>query len=106
MLGADRIFLAEADCIQLIGGHAHRHQIVLGGFGAGIAKRDVVFGRAALVAITLDLQLVVGILLQMVASSFESAFKSADRVRAQRVLVVIEIGVLNAARSARRFWRA
>ena len=44
VLGADRIFFAEADGVELAARDAGVHEIVLGGFGARITESDVVFG--------------------------------------------------------------
>ena len=81
MIGADGIFLAEADRIELAGGHAGIHQIVLRRLGPGIAQRNVVFGRAALVAIAFNLQFVAGILLQNLRQFL--------RIRGKRVIASV-----------------
>src|ERR1035438_2166556 len=41
VLGADRIFFAEADGVELAARDAGVHEIVLGGFGARITESDV-----------------------------------------------------------------
>jgi len=92
MLGADGIFLAEADRIELIARDACVHEIVLGGLRARIAQRDVVFGRTALVAVSLDLQFVTRILRKDGCQFFGIGGQSADRVVAQSVCVVVEVG--------------
>lgn len=97
MLGADGIFLPEAHGIELISRYAGVHQIILRGFGARIAQRNVIFRGATFVAISFDLQLVAGILLQNLGQFFRIRGKSGDSVGPQRVLIVVEIGVLNAA---------
>src|SRR5947209_5058043 len=51
---AERFLLAEADGIHAIGGDAERYEIFFHGGGATVAEAEVVFGRAALVAMTLD----------------------------------------------------
>src|SRR2546429_6131122 len=50
---AERFLLAEADGIHAIGGDAERYEIFFHGGGATVAEAEVVFGRAALVAMTL-----------------------------------------------------
>ena len=54
VVGALRTFLAVADGLQLVAGNAQLDQEVLGGGGAPVAQGQVVFGRAALVAMALD----------------------------------------------------
>ena len=49
--GALRTLLAVADGLQTVGGNSELHQEVLGGTGAAVAQAQVVFGRAALVAV-------------------------------------------------------
>src|SRR5437660_11362302 len=51
---AERFLLAEADGIHAIGGDAERYEIFFHGGGATVAEAEVVFGRAALVTMTLD----------------------------------------------------
>ena len=62
--GAERLFLAVADGANAIRRNAQRDQRLLGGVGAIVAQRQVVLGRAALVAVALDGELDVGMLLQ------------------------------------------
>ena len=64
---------------------------------AGVAQHEIVFRRTALVAISLDLQLVAGKLLQNLRQFFRIGRQRGDRVIAQGVFIVIEVGVLNAA---------
>src|SRR2546423_3462869 len=54
MLVAERLFLAEADSAQAIGGNTERNEILFDGASATVAEREVVLGGAALVAVTLD----------------------------------------------------
>src|SRR5262249_37522278 len=49
-----RALLTVADRFQLVGWHAQTHQEVLGGAGAAIAQAQVVLGRSALIAVSLD----------------------------------------------------
>ena len=65
-LGAERRFLALADDRDAIGGDAKAHQVVLDGVGAALAKAEVVFGGAALVAVAFDADARAGPALQLV----------------------------------------
>jgi hypothetical protein len=53
-LHAKGFFLAEADRVYALGGDSKGDQVLLDGAGAAIAQSEVVFGRTALVAMTLD----------------------------------------------------
>ena len=64
----------------LVAGDAHLDQIVLGGLRLGIAEHQVVFGRAALVAVTLDRQLVIRKILQDVAELRGVGLERVDRI--------------------------
>ena len=96
VLGADRFILAEADGRQLVARQAQAGQILLGLFGARIAQREIVLFRSALVAVSLHRQLEVRILLDDVGQRLRVRLQSGFGVRTQRVLVVIEIGILDA----------
>ena len=52
--GIERELLAVADRLHAVGGDAQRHQVVAGGHGPTLAERQIVFGRAALVAVPFD----------------------------------------------------
>src|SRR4029077_15246927 len=54
VLRAERLLLAEADGAEAVGRNAQRDKILLDGAGAAIAKAEVVFGGAALVAVAFD----------------------------------------------------
>ena len=95
MLLANRAVLTVADDRKLVAGDAHLDQIVLGGLRPGIAERQVVFGRATLVAVTLDGQLVIRKILQDVAELRGVGLERVDRIGAQGVLVVVEVSVFN-----------
>src|ERR1700685_4452258 len=63
-LSAERLFLAVADGPDTVCRNAQRDQGLLGGIRAVVAQCQVVFSRAALVAVPLDGELDVGMLLQ------------------------------------------
>src|SRR5579862_5526349 len=50
-VGTYRAILTVADGADLIGGYAQLHQEVLGSGGAAVTQTQVVFGRAALIAV-------------------------------------------------------
>src|ERR1700677_1137372 len=50
LVGTLRPLLAVTDSLQTVGGNAQLHQEILGGAGAGVAQPQVIFGRAAVVA--------------------------------------------------------
>src|SRR5258707_9247874 len=53
-LRADRMFLAIGDRVDASGGNAETDEIFLHRVGAACAKREIVFARAALVAVAFD----------------------------------------------------
>jgi len=54
VLGCRRAFLCRAYGADAIGGDAQGDEILLDGAGAAIAKSEVVFGGAALIAVAFD----------------------------------------------------
>jgi hypothetical protein len=96
MLGADRLFLAVADRRQLIARQSQGREVFFGLFGARIAQRQVIFVRSALVGKSLHRQLEVRILLDNICQRLSIGLQSRFGVGTQRVLVVVEICVLNA----------
>jgi hypothetical protein len=56
-----RTFLAIADGLDALGRYAFRDQVVLDGCRATLAERNVVFTRAALVAMAFDRDLEIGV---------------------------------------------
>src|ERR1700674_399075 len=54
VLGAEGLLLAEADGAEAIGRNAQRNEILLHGGGAAIARSQVVFRGATLVAVAFD----------------------------------------------------
>src|SRR5258708_27457924 len=89
VLGAEGLFLAEADGADAIGGDAQGDKILLHCTGATIAEREVVFGGTALVAMTLDSCANLRVIAQEV-SGLGERFAS---VRANVGFVEVEIGV-------------
>ncbi len=80
----------------MAGRNAYLHQVNLGGIGAFLTERHVVLGGTTLVAMAFNGQLVIGIILQDVAQLGGIDLQGLDPVGAQGVLVVVEIGILNA----------
>ena len=54
---AERTFLAVADRLQAVGRDAQRNQELLGSGGPAVTQSKVVFGGAALIAMSLDYDL-------------------------------------------------
>src|SRR6202044_2774849 len=67
VVGAHRTILTEADNGKMPVGNTHRSQGSFRGFRPAIAQRNVVFLRAALVAMTFNQQLLIGIVGQNLA---------------------------------------
>src|SRR5271165_3704495 len=63
-LCAERFFLAVADGADTVAGNAQLHQSLFGCVRPVVAERQVVLGGAALVAVPLDCELDIGVLLQ------------------------------------------
>src|SRR5581483_1045351 len=66
VLGTERFFFTVADRLDVGRTDAALHQGVLHGIGAVVAQGEVIFLRAALVAVSLNRELHVGMLLQEV----------------------------------------
>ena len=62
--GAERLLLAVADRLDIVGADATLHQRVLHGVRAAVAQSQVVLRRPALVAVSLDREVDVGMLLE------------------------------------------
>ena len=77
------------------GGNAHLDQVVLRGAGAPVAQCNVVLGGAPLIAVALDGQLIVRVILQDVAQLRGIGLQGLHSVGTQRGLVVVEIGVFD-----------
>ena len=88
---AERLLLAVADHANPRCRHARRHQRILGRVGAPLAQRQVVFVRAALVAVAADHNLDVRMAHQ-VAGVLR---KRRLRIAADRIGVVVEEDVLH-----------
>src|SRR2546426_1438896 len=67
VFSAARLFLAEADRLDLRFGRAHQHEHALDPFGSALPERDVVFAAAALVAVPLDEHLLAAVLGEILA---------------------------------------
>jgi hypothetical protein len=92
---ADGTFLAVTDDVELRRGDAHPDEIILCGGGTPVAEADVVLGGAALVAVALDGQLVIGVVLQDVTQFGGIGLEGFHGIGTERSLVVIEIGVFD-----------
>src|SRR6266704_1604902 len=64
VLHAERLFLAVADGAQPVCGNSERDDVLLHGAGAAIAETQIVFGGAALVAVSFDGRLDLRVVLQ------------------------------------------
>src|SRR5580704_3559632 len=93
-LGAERRFLAVADGREPAGIHAGPHQRVLYRVRATVSQSQVVLGGTAFVAMSLNRELDVRMLVQ----ELRVALHRRLLVRANRVRVVVEEHVLDAAR--------
>src|SRR5712692_9084591 len=80
MLGAARLFLAEADRFDLGTGRPHQHEHALDAFGSALPERDIVFAAAALVAVALDEHLLAAVLGEILAVGLE-----------QRAVLVLDV---------------
>src|SRR5579864_734468 len=96
MIVANRAVLAVADELELFARQSQRCQILLGLLGASIAQRKVVFLRSTLVAVTFHGQFEIGILLDDVRERLRVLLQSDFGIGTKRVLVVIEISILDA----------
>src|SRR5258708_5609251 len=85
MLGAARLFLAEADRFDLGLGRPHQHEHALDAFGSALPERDIVFAAAALVAVALDEHLLAAVLGEILAVGLEQRAV----LRSDVVLVVL-----------------
>ena len=63
-LHAEGLLFTEADGIDAIAGDAQGDEVLLHGTGTTIAESKVVFGRTALIAVTFDGHVDVGVLTQ------------------------------------------
>src|ERR1035437_649951 len=110
-LGAERLFLAVSDCFDAVAGDSSLDELILHRIGAIGAQSEVVFGRAALVAVPLDGDVNVGMLLQEPRIALQRCLIGCAHI----VLVVIEVNVLHVLREefllaggrsrCRRRWR-
>src|SRR5579883_618223 len=93
LVRAYRTILAVADNRQLRLRNPHRQQELLGGFCAPVTEGYIVFLRTPLVAVTLDQQLLAGIIGQNFADHGHIVLERRRGVRTDRGLVVIEQGI-------------
>ena len=103
-LGAERLFLAIADDLDLAGCNAGFDQSVAGGVGTIIAKRKVVVGGTAFVAVSLDGEADRRMRLEECSISVDNGLI----IRAQVVAIVVEVDVLYGLRKQSVFallWR-
>src|SRR5262245_2504384 len=89
--GAERFFLAIADCLDAAGADARLDERVLHGVGAIGSEREVVLGGAALVAVSFDGYVEICMLLQ----ELRIALNGRLLVAADIGLVIIEVDILD-----------
>ena len=89
--GAERLFLAVADGLDVVGGNASLDQRVTDGIRAAVAQSQVVLGRSALVAVSLYREGDVGMLLQ----ERDIALQRRLLVGIDIALVIVEVDVLH-----------
>src|SRR5215469_11537864 len=89
--GAERLFLAKANCLDAVGADAGGNQGVLHRTGAAVAERKVVFRRPALVAVTLNRECDIRVLLQ----ERHVRLNRGLLISANVGLVVVEINVFD-----------
>ena len=90
-LAAERLFLTEADRLNPVCRNASRNEGILHSAGAVVAQSQVVFGGSALVAVSLNGDAHVGVLLQERSVRLNERLLVGPNVR----LVVIELHVLH-----------
>ena len=88
---AEGLFFAVADGAEAIGRDAQGDEILFHGGGAAIAETEVVFGGAALVAVTFD----GGFNVWIGAENFGSRAEGGSRIGANVGFIQIEIGVFD-----------
>src|ERR1700722_19279487 len=88
---AERFFFAVADDLNAIGADSGRNQSALHGRGPLIAQCQVVFGRAAGIAVSLNRKVNVGMLVEELSVRLDGGLLIGAKVR----FVVIEIDVLD-----------
>src|SRR5712672_428229 len=88
-LGAERTLFPEARGLNPVGGHSGRYQCVLDRAGTAVAERQVVFSGTALVAVSLNGEGHVRMLLQECSVRLDNCLLVAAHIR----LVVIKVDV-------------
>src|ERR1051326_5717654 len=85
-----RLLLAVADGFERICAHATLEEGLLGGIGAALAEREVVFRGTALVTVAFNLDLPA-----LLLDELRGLGKLLLRVRTQVGLVIVEVNVFN-----------
>ena len=98
--GALRTLLAVADRLQPVGGNSELHQEILGGTGAAVAQAEIVFGRAALVAVAFHHDRRVREIGEDALDGGRIPGQHVARIAADIALVVIEVDVLDVGAEA------
>ena len=96
VLAANGAFLTEAHDFELGVGKAESFKELAGVFGARVAEGQIVFVGAALIAEAFDGQFVVWILGEDFAQGFGVGLERGFGIGANGLLVVVEVGVLDA----------
>src|SRR5208282_4345535 len=89
---AERFLLAVADCLDTAGVHSGRGQGILHRTGALVSQGQIVLGRAAVIAMSLDRKVDVGMLVEKKHVGLYGSLLIGAYVG----LVVVEINVLDA----------
>src|SRR5579863_2266683 len=92
-IGAHGTFFTVADIPQAVGRYAQLHQKLHGGGGAPVAQAEIVFGRAALVAVALDYHAEAGIGGEDSLEQIRVPRQRLAGVVAKVALVIVEISV-------------
>ena len=100
-LGAEGLLFTVADGLNTIGADATLHQSVLHAVSAIIAKRQVVFSRASLVAMPLNGEPYVGMLFQEIDISLQSGLLVGTYIE----FIVFEKDILHGLRKQLFFRR-
>ncbi len=91
---AERLLLAVADGLDVAGAHATLSQRALDGARAVVAQSQVVLGGSAFVAVSLDDEVNIGMLLQESDIRLQRTLLVSPNI----VLVIVEVNVLDVLR--------
>src|SRR5258708_7161738 len=91
-LGAERLLFSVADRLDAAGIDSGRSQRVLDGGGALVSQSEVIFGGAAFVAVSLDGEVDVGMLIKEEHVALNRTLLVAADVR----LIVVKVNILDA----------